>query len=70
MGLTPGVRLGPYEVTAQIGVGGLGEVYRATDTTLGREVAIKVLPDAGRGTEAARPYKLNRRILTDIRWIA
>ena len=44
--LTPGTRLGPYEVTALIGVGGMGEVYRATDTNLARPVAIKVLPDA------------------------
>ena len=42
--LSPGSRLGPYEVTAPLGAGGMGEVYRATDTTLGREVAIKVLP--------------------------
>ena len=46
MALLPGTRLGPYEVTAQIGVGGMGEVYRATDTNLKRAVAIKVLPDA------------------------
>lgn len=46
MALTPGTRLGPYEVTAQIGVGGMGEVYRATDTHLKRSVAIKVLPDS------------------------
>ena len=44
MALTPGTRLGVYEVTAQIGVGGMGEVYRATDTNLKRSVAIKVLP--------------------------
>ena len=44
MPLLPGTRLGPYEVTAQIGVGGMGEVYRATDTNLRRVVAIKVLP--------------------------
>src|SRR5678816_3439472 len=42
--LTPGTRFGPYEVAAQIGVGGMGEVYRAADTNLKRAVAIKVLP--------------------------
>jgi Tol biopolymer transport system component len=45
MPLAPGTRIGPYEVVAQIGVGGMGEVYRATDTGLHRDVAIKVLPD-------------------------
>ena len=46
LALTPGTRLGIYEVTAPIGEGGMGQVYRATDTTLGRQVAIKILPDA------------------------
>src|SRR5262245_43787390 len=44
MALSPGTRLGSYAVTAQIGVGGMGEVYKATDTNLKRAVAIKVLP--------------------------
>ena len=44
MTLTAGTRLGPYEIAALIGKGGMGEVYRATDTNLKRQVAIKVLP--------------------------
>jgi len=46
LSLTPGTRIGVYEVTAPIGEGGMGQVWRATDTTLGRQVAIKILPDA------------------------
>jgi Tol biopolymer transport system component len=45
MALTPGTRLGSYEIIAPIGAGGMGEVYRARDTRLQRDVAIKVLPD-------------------------
>ena len=53
MPLSPGDKLGPYEILAPIGKGGMGEVYRARDTRLNREVAIKVLPQAF-ATEAAR----------------
>src|SRR5260370_1536427 len=44
MGLSAGTRLGPYEIQAPLGAGGMGEVYRARDTKLRRDVAIKILP--------------------------
>jgi eukaryotic-like serine/threonine-protein kinase len=59
MPLAPGTRLGPYEITAQIGMGGMGEVYRATDTNLKRFVAIKVLPDSVAG-DAERLARFQR----------
>ena len=46
MPLTPGARLGPYEIVGAVGAGGMGEVYRARDTRLQRDVAIKVLPES------------------------
>ncbi len=56
MSLSAGTRLGPYEILSALGAGGMGEVYRARDTRLGRDVAIKVLPEAF----AADPDRLRR----------
>ena len=56
MGLTPGTRLGTYEIVGPLGAGGMGEVYRARDLRLGREVAVKVLPAA----VASSPDRLAR----------
>jgi len=56
MPLSPGTRLGPYEILSPLGAGGMGEVYRAKDTKLGRDVAIKVLP----ATLAQDPERLAR----------
>ena len=56
MSITPGTKLGPYEVTALLGAGGMGEVFRARDPRIGRDVAIKVLP----ATFAASEDRLRR----------
>ena len=67
MALAPGTRLGPYEIGPCIGVGGMGEVYRATDVNLGRHVAIKVLPQSG-ALDSAAAARLTReaRLLASI----
>ena len=49
MSLAPGTHLGPFDILAPIGAGGMGEVHRAKDTKLKREVALKVLPDSFAG---------------------
>ena len=57
--LTPGARLGPYEIVGPLGAGGMGEVWRARDTRLGREVAIKFLPEAF-ATDVSRLSRFER----------
>jgi serine/threonine-protein kinase len=57
--LTPGTRLGLYQISDQIGIGGMGEVYQATDTNLKRQVAIKVLP-ASVAADAERLARFQR----------
>ena len=54
LSLAPGARLGPYEIVSPLGAGGMGEVYRARDTRLGRDVAVKVLPPSLAGDDSAR----------------
>jgi Tol biopolymer transport system component len=63
MGLTAGLKLGPYEIVGPLGSGGMGEVYRAQDARLGRDVAIKVLP-AEFSSDAVRKQRFEREAKT------
>ncbi|HUR36298.1 MAG TPA: protein kinase [Terriglobales bacterium] len=67
MGLTPGTKLGPYEVVAAIGAGGMGEVYKARDTRLERDVAIKVLPETfAQDAEHLRRFEQEARVISGL----
>src|SRR5213592_170354 len=63
MTLAAGTRLGPYEILAPLGAGGMGEVYRARDTRLSRDVALKVLPTA-MANDAERMARFQREAQT------
>ena len=63
MPLQPGTRLGPHEIVSQLGAGGMGEVYKATDTRLNRTVAIKVLPPH-LSEDAERRHRFEREAQT------
>src|ERR1035438_960862 len=67
MSFCVGDRLGPYEILAPIGAGGMGEVYRAKDTKLKREVAIKVLPEAfARDPERLARFEREAEVLASL----
>src|ERR1700730_13953623 len=63
MALAPATRFGPYEILAALGAGGMGEVYRARDTRLGRDVALKILP-AEFSAEPVRKQRFKREAKT------
>src|SRR5215472_15938459 len=67
MMIAAGTKLGSYEITAAIGAGGMGEVYRARDTKLGRDVAIKVLPEAfARDSARMERFRREAKILASL----
>src|ERR1700756_4454744 len=67
MALTSGTRLGPYEILAPLGAGGMGEVYRARDTKLQREVAIKVLPsELAHDSERIARFRREAQVLASL----
>jgi eukaryotic-like serine/threonine-protein kinase len=67
MALTPGTRLGSYEIVAPLGAGGMGEVYRATDLRLSRDVALKILPEMfARDAERMARFGREAKILASL----
>jgi hypothetical protein len=67
MSLSSGTRLGPYEILSPLGAGGMGEVYRARDTKLGREVALKVLaPEFASDTDRMARFDREARVLASL----
>ncbi len=67
MGLTSGSRLGTYEIQSPLGAGGMGEVYRATDTKLGRDVALKVLPgEMAKDAERLGRFRREAKVLAQL----
>ena len=64
MALSPGIRLGPYEILSAIGAGGTGEVYRARDTRLDRSVAIKILPAGIGGADRLERFQREARAIS------
>ena len=67
MALASGTRLGPYEILSALGAGGMGEVYRARDTTLNRDVALKVLPpEFTLNTDRVARFEREARLLASL----
>ena len=67
MTLNAGAKVGPYEILSPLGAGGMGEVYRARDTKLGREVALKVLPEAfAKDAERMARFRREAQVLASL----